>query len=284
MFIQKVTSRSLRYVMMTVASLVLSVGAMWAQNVNVKGTVTDEAGQPLPGVYVLVQGTTNGTATDIDGAYSLSAPANGTLVYSLMGMRDAAVPVNNRSVINVTMQEDAELLDEAIVVGFGTQKKENLTGAVASVNAEEALSSRPIADVSRGLQGMVAGMTVQVGDGEVGADTRIRIRGQIGSESGGASPLILLDNVEIPTITMVNPDDIASISVLKDAASASIYGAKAAFGVILITTKKGTGSDQESVTVNYSGNVSFNSMAKKYNMADVDALHYTVEAAERVGT
>ncbi len=284
MFIQKVTSRSLRYVMMTVASLVLSVGAMWAQNVNVKGTVTDEAGQPLPGVYVLVQGTTSGTATDIDGAYSLSAPANGTLVYSLMGMRDAAVPVNNRSVINVTMQEDAQLLDEAIVVGFGTQKKENLTGAVASVNAEEALSSRPIADVSRGLQGMVAGMTVQVGDGEVGADTRIRIRGQVGSYSGGASPLILLDNVEIPTITMVNPDDIASISVLKDAASASIYGAKAAFGVILITTKKGTGSDQESVTVNYSGNVSFNSMAKKYNMADVDALHYTVEAAERVGT
>ncbi len=284
MFIQKVSSRSLRFVLMTVASLVLSVGAMWAQNVNVKGTVTDEAGQPLPGVYVLVQGTTNGTATDIDGAYSLSAPANGTLVYSLMGMRDAAVPVNNRSVINVTMQEDAQLLDEAIVVGFGTQKKENLTGAVASVNAEEALSSRPIADVSRGLQGMVAGMTVQVGDAEVGADTRIRIRGQVGSESGGASPLILLDNVEIPTIAMVNPDDIASISVLKDAASASIYGAKAAFGVILITTKKGTGSDQESVTVNYSGNVSFNSMAKKYDMADVDGLHYTVEAAERVGT
>ena len=284
MFIQKVSSRSLRFVMMTVAALMISAGAMWAQNVNVKGTVTDEAGQPLPGVYVLVQGTTNGTATDIDGAYSLSVPSDGTLVYSLMGMRDATVPVNNRSVINVTMQEDAELLDEAIVVGFGTQKKENLTGAVASVNAEEALASRPIADVSRGLQGMVAGMTVQVGDGEVGSATRIRIRGQIGSEQGGASPLILLDNVEIPSISMVNPEDIASISVLKDAASASIYGAKAAFGVVLITTKKGTGSDQESVTVNYSGNLSFNSMAKDYNMADVDALHYTVEAAERVGT
>ena len=284
MFIQKVSSQFLRFVLMTFASLLISAGAMWAQNVNVKGTVTDKDGQPLAGVYVLVQGTTHGTATDVDGAYSLSAPSNGTLIYSMLGMQDATVAVNGRSSIDVTMQENATLLNEAVVVGFGSQKKENLTGAVASVNVEEALASRPIQDVSRGLQGLVPGMTIQVNDGEVGSDTRIRIRGQVGSYQGGASPLILLDNVEIPTISMVNPDDIASISVLKDAASSSIYGAKAAFGVILITSKKGTGSDAETVTVNYSGNVSFSSMAKNYSMADVDGLHYTVEAAERVGT
>ncbi|MBQ2912336.1 MAG: SusC/RagA family TonB-linked outer membrane protein, partial [Bacteroidales bacterium] len=166
--------------------------------------------------------------------------------------------------------------------GFGTQKKENLTGAVASVNVSKALESRPIADVGRGLQGMTPGLNVRVGSSEVGADALIRIRGQVGSYNGSSEPLILLDNVEIPSISMVNPDDIESISVLKDAASSAIYGAKAAFGVILITSKKG--AKTETVNVTYSGNFSFQNMAEKYEMADVDGLHYTVEAAERIGT
>ena len=159
-------------------------------------------------------------------------------------------------------------------------------GVITSSNYNEMrgfLVSRPIPDLGRGLQGTTPGMTVQVGSSEVGSDARIRIRGQVGSEQGSASPLILLDNVEIPSLNLVNPDDIESISVLKDAASASIYGAKAAFGVVLITSKKGA-KEAEKVSVTYSGNMAFQSLAKNYQMADVEALHYWVVAGERVGT
>ena len=281
MFIHKNLSRSLRFVVMTLVAAAFSVSA-WAQNISVTGTVTDVNGEPIIGAYVVQQGTQNGTATDIDGKYQISVPSNGTLVFTLVGMKDAVVPVNGKAVVNVTMQEDAEMLDDVVVIGFGTQKKENLTGSVASVNVSKALESRPIADVGRGLQGMTPGLNIQQGSAEVGSESIIRIRGQVGSAQGSASPLILLDNVEIPSIQMVNPDDIESISVLKDAASAAIYGAKAAFGVILITSKKG--AKTESVSVNYSGNISFQNMAEKYEMGGVEGLHYTVEAAERVGT
>ena len=127
---------------------------MWAQNITVKGKVIDSNGEPVVGAYVLVEGTRQGTSTDIDGVYSLSAPRNGALVVSCMGYKDLTVPVNGRSTIDVILQEDAMLLEDAVVVGFGTQRRENLTGAVASVNVSQALESRPIADVGRGLQGM----------------------------------------------------------------------------------------------------------------------------------
>ena len=281
MFIHKNLGRALRFAMMTLVAVAFSVSA-WAQNISVTGTVTDVNGEPIIGAYVLVKGTSNGTSTDVDGKYQISVASNGTLVFTLVGMKDSEVPVNGKAVINVTMQEDSEMLDDVVVIGFGTQKKENLTGAVASVNVSKALESRPIADVGRGLQGMTPGLNVRVGSSEVGADALIRIRGQVGSYNGSSEPLILLDNVEIPSISMVNPDDIESISVLKDAASSAIYGAKAAFGVILITSKKG--AKTETVNVTYSGNFSFQNMAEKYEMADVDGLHYTVEAAERIGT
>ncbi|WP_446777876.1 TonB-dependent receptor plug domain-containing protein, partial [Macellibacteroides fermentans] len=138
------------------------------------------------------------------------------------------------------------------------------------------------ADVGRGLQGASSGLSVIVPSGEIGSDPLIKIRGQIGSIQGGSSPLILLDNVEIPSIQMVNPDDIETISVLKDAASSSIYGAKAAFGVILITTKKG--AKTESVNISYSNNFSWQNVAKDMRMGDVDAMEYTVNAFERVGS
>ena len=281
MFIHKNLSRSLRFVMMTLVAVAFSVSA-WAQNISVTGTVTDVNGEPVIGAYVLVKGTSNGTSTDVDGKYQISVPSNGTLEFTLVGMKNAVVPVNGKAVINVTMQEDSEMLDDVVVIGFGTQKKENLTGAVASVNVSKALESRPIADVGRGLQGMTPGLNVNSGSGEVGSESTIRIRGQVGSAQGSAQPLILLDNVEIPSIQMVNPDDIESISVLKDAASAAIYGAKAAFGVILITSKKG--ANTESVNVTYSGNVAFQNQAKNFDIAGVDGLHYVVEAAERMGT
>ena len=185
--------------------------------------------------------------------------------------------------MNVVLADDAELLTETVVVGYGAQKKVNLTGAVASVDVSKALESRPIPDVGRGLQGSTPGLNVRIGSTEVGSDAIIRIRGQVGSYNGSAAPLILLDNVEIPSLNLINPDDVESVSVLKDAASASIYGAKAAFGVILITSKKGA-KEKETVKVTYSGNLSFQNIVNTTGIADVDALHYTVEAAERVGT
>ena len=280
MFIHKNLGRALRFAMMTLVAVAFSVSA-WAQNISVSGTVTDVNGEPIIGAYVLVKGTSNGTSTDVDGKYQISVASNGTLVFTLVGMKDSEVPVNGKAVINVTMEEDSEMLDDVVVIGFGTQKKENLTGAVASVNVSKALESRPIADVGRGLQGMTPGLNVNSGSGEVGSESTIRIRGQVGSAQGSASPLILLDNVEIPSIQMINPDDIESISVLKDAASSAIYGAKAAFGVILITSKKG--AKTESVNVTYSGNVAFQNQAKDFDIAGVDGLHYVVEAAERGG-
>ncbi len=252
-----------------------------AQNITVTGNVSDKTG-PIVGVTVVVRGTVSSSTTDLDGNYSITAPSSATLSFSSLGYKTIEVPVNGRARIDVIMEEDAITLEDVVVVGFGTQKKVNLTGAVSSVNVQETLNSRPISDVGRALQGSTPGLTIQIGSGEVGSDAIMKIRGQVGSAAGSATPLILLDNVEIPSIQLVNPDDIESISVLKDAASASIYGSKAAFGVILITTKKGART--ESVSVNYSGNMSFQNMSKKYEMAGADALHYTVEAAERIGT
>ena len=246
-----------------------------------KGVVVDAQGQPIPGASVIVKGTSTGTMTNAQGAFSLAVRQGATLEISCIGYVTANVAAGDN--LKIVLEDDAEMLAETVVVGYGAQKKVNLTGAVAVVDAEKVLDSRPIPDVGRGLQGTTPGMTVQVGSSEVGSDARIRIRGQVGSIEGSASPLILLDNVEIPSLNLVNPDDIESISVLKDAASASIYVAKAAFGVILITSKKGA-KEAEKVNVTYSGNVAFQSLAKKYEMADVESLHYWVEAAERVGT
>ena len=144
-------SNKLGRIFAAMCALLLSMGTMWAQNITVKGRVTDSNGEPVVGAYVLVEGTRQGTSTDFDGAYSLTAPRNGALVFSCMGYRDLTVPVNGRSTIDVVLQEDAMLLEDAVVVGFGTQRRENLTGAVSAVNVSQALESRPIADVGRGL-------------------------------------------------------------------------------------------------------------------------------------
>ena len=281
MFVSKRLSKALRFAALTMCALFLTVGNAFAQNITVTGKVTDKSGEPIVGAYVIVQGTSNGASTDLDGAYSLNAPANGVLEFSSLGYETVSVPVNSRSVVDVTLADDALMLQETVVVGYGTQKKENLTGAVASINTSKQLESRPIADIGRGLQGATPGLNVRVGDSEVGSDPVMKIRGQVGSSEGGSSPLILMDNVEIPSISLINPDDIESISILKDAASASIYGAKAAFGVILISTKKGN-KEAERINVTYSGNVAFQS-PERYDIAGVEGLHYTVEAAERTG-
>ena len=244
----------------------------------ISGVVVDASGISVIGASVVEKGTTNGTITDLDGRFKLSVKLGATLQVSFVGYQTQTVKAERT--MKIVLKEDSELLDEIVVVGYGTQKKENLTGAVSSIDVNKTLNGRPIADVGRGLQGTTPGLSVVIPSGEVGSDPIMKIRGQVGSLNGGSAPLILLDNVEIPSIQMINPDDIESISVLKDAASASIYGAKAAFGVVLITSKKG--AKQESVNVTYSGNFSWQNISKNMEMAGIDGMEYTVEAFERV--
>ena len=160
MFIQKISSRSLRFVLMTVASMILSVGAIWAQNVKVSGTVTDKTGEPLIGVYVMVQGTTTGTSTDFDGKYVLEAPANGSLVFQLMGMTEQVVAINNRSVVDVVMEEDAVLLDDVVVTALGIKKERKALGySVTEMKATELLKNKQT-NVVNSLAGKIAGVNV----------------------------------------------------------------------------------------------------------------------------
>ncbi|MBL7972777.1 MAG: SusC/RagA family TonB-linked outer membrane protein, partial [Prolixibacteraceae bacterium] len=261
--------------------LCLLVQLTMAQKRSVSGVVRDKAtNESLPGVSVLEKGTKNGIITNIDGKFELSVNEGASLLVSYIGMKTQEVKVGNSSTVNVILEASSEEIDEVVIVGYGQQKKANLTGAVASVDTK-VLEARPIADVGRGLQGITPGLSVVIPSGEIGSDPIMKIRGQFASMRGGASPLILMDNVEIPSIQMINPDDIESISVLKDAASATIYGAKAAFGVILITTKKG--AKKESVNVSYSANLSYQNISKKMEMGGLDALEYSVSAFERVG-
>ncbi len=222
------------------------------QQRSVSGTVTDDTGQPLPGVSVVVKGTTQGTVTNADGSYSISnIPDNATLVFSFVGMRTKEVNVGSQTSINVTMAEDAIGLDEVVVVGFGTQKKADLTGAVSSVQGEELEEkSINVTNTAAALQGLSPGLTIQNFAGEPGReDIRVRIRGN--GTLNNNQPLVLVDGVE-RSLSTVEPNDVASLTVLKDAASASIYGSRAANGVILITTKRGAVGG---TTVNYSYNI-----------------------------
>jgi TonB-linked SusC/RagA family outer membrane protein len=272
----------LRFTFIPIGILLLSLTG-FAQEKTVTGTVTSSSDNAaLTGVTVSIKGTNKGTVTDAAGRFSIAAEKGQTLQFSYVGYQPQDVVVGNENAISVNLTALPNSLTDVVVVGYSSQRKGNLTGAVSSIDVKKTLGSRPIADVGRGLQGTATGLSVTIPSGEVGSDPIIKIRGQIGSIYGGSSPLILLDNVEIPSIQVVNPNDIESITVLKDAASASIYGSKAAFGVILITTKKGvTGAKPQ---INYTNNFSWQNVWKNLDMADVDGLKYTVLAAERIGT
>lgn len=254
-----------------------------AQEKTITGKVTSsEDGLPIPGATVRVKGTSLATQTENSGTYVIKAKVGDVLEFAYLGTTTVERVVGSASTINIALVASKNDLNEIVVVGYGAQKKGNLTGAVASIDVKKTLDSRPIADVGRALQGAAAGLSVVVPTGEVGSDPAIKIRGQIGSFQGSSSPLILLDNVEIPSIQLVNPSDIASITVLKDAAASSIYGAKAAFGVVLITTKQGSGT--EKAQISYNNNFAFQNPWKELKMGDVNTLKYIVDAAERIGT
>jgi len=233
---------------------------------TVSGKVTDSSGTPLPGVTVVISGTTQGTITDSDGQYSLkNVPGDATLVFSFVGMKTLEIPVEGKSKIDISLVEEAIGIEEVVAVGFGTQKKVNLTGSVATVDTKM-LESRPVSNVVQSLQGIVPGLNIyQNNGGEIGTKPTINIRGvtTIGQGSNG-SPLILINGME-GDLTTLNPADIQSISVLKDAAASSIYGSRAPFGVILINTK---GGKPGRIQVNYNNSLRWSSPLRVPKMAD----------------
>lgn len=235
------------------AALVMSLlyVAAFAQK-PLTGTVVDAAGNAVVGANIIVVGTSNGTMCDLDGRFQLSNVASdATLEISFIGFQTQTVPVNGRTDIRVVLAEDNLFLEEVVMVGYGTQKKANLTGAVAAVDGE-VLENRPITNIGQGLQGVVPNLNVTMNNGGApGAGSSFNIRGATGYNTN-TSPLVLVDNVQMDP-NLVNPEDIESISVLKDAASAAIYGARASFGVILITTKKGKAGASPKISLSATG-------------------------------
>ncbi|MGV3587190.1 MAG: SusC/RagA family TonB-linked outer membrane protein, partial [Adhaeribacter sp.] len=251
--------------------VLLATAGAWAQSVDIKGKVTDEQGGGLPGVTVLLKGTTNGTTTDASGTYALNIPGSGgTLVVSFIGYQTKEVAINNQTTVNITMTPDAKALEEVVVVGYGTQRKSDMTGAVSSVKAE-ALQERPAASLNQALAGRVTGANVSVNSGRPGGRANIRIRGNT-SVSVTNNPLYVIDGVILNVtnlangstpIDYINPNDIASIEVLKDASATAIYGARGANGVILVTTKRGS---QDGGRVNYDTDWSMGVLARKMDL------------------
>ena len=217
----------------------LALGSALAQNITVKGTVTDATGEGVPFASIQVKGTMIGTATDGDGNYTIDVPRNATLIFSSIGYLNQEVAVEGRNVINVILATDTENLEEAVItIAYGAAKKSSLTGAISNVNSEK-LEARPTSSVTSALEGTVTGVQVNNTYGAPGSDPSIIIRGN-GTINGSTSPLYIIDGVPFGgNISDLNPQDIESLTVLKDAASAALYGNRAANGVILITTKKG---------------------------------------------
>lgn len=248
---------------------------LFAQEVTVTGKVTSETdGGPIPGVSVVQKGTTNGTITDIDGNYSLTTPEGSTLVFSFIGMKTVEM-VADQSTINVQMAEDVQGLDEVIVVGYGVQKKSVVTAAISSVSAEDLEASKPsrIEDV---LKGKVSGVQITQSSGQPGSDSKVRIRG-IGTINN-SEPLYIVDGMAVGGgISYLNPSDIQSVEVLKDAASAAVYGARAANGVILVTTKSGKSGDAK---INYDFSYGWQNPWKKKEV--LNATEYMTIINERL--
>ena len=247
---------------MVTAAFVLCSGNAFAQNRSLSGKVVDGAGAPVVGAAVVLAGnSSNGTVTDMEGQFKMTVPANATLVVSCLGFADKQVQVGNLSVITITLEEDVTYLDETVVIGYGVQKKSDLTGAVASVR-EDDLKNRSTSDAAAALQGKVAGVQIVTNSGAPGSGTGIQVRG-VSSNSGNIGPLIIVDGLKVSSIQYLDPSLIESMEVLKDAASAAIYGAEAGNGVVLVTTKQG---GKGTASISYSGKYILQSLAHKPEM------------------
>jgi len=275
----------LRKLKMMVFLSLLSIFTVQAvQQQRITGTVKDNTDLPLPGVTVLIKGTQQGTVTNADGVFTLSnVPANPTLVFSFVGMQTQEIIVGNQTTINVTMLTSAIGLDEVVAIGYGTQKKVNLTGAI-SVVTSESIQERPVTSVQQALQGLVPNLNISVSGagGEPGGEMNMNIRG-LSSFSGNTSPYVLVDGIPM-SINDIDPNDVETISVLKDAASSSIYGARAANGVILITTKTGK-SNKSGANVSYNTNFAISSPLNLPQLADPMSFALAMnDAARNIGT
>ena len=247
------------------------------------GVVVDSAGEPVIGAGVVIEGSTNGTITDVDGRWELVVPSTTTkIVISSLGYKEQVVAAGSASARTVTLHEDSQMLQETVVVGYGVQKKVNLTGAVAMVNSEE-MNARPISSVASGLQGLLPGVTVVNSSSQPGqANTTIRVRG-VGT-IGNSNPLILIDGIE-GDISSINPEDIESVSVLKDAASSAIYGARAANGVLLVTTKKLAAGKDAVTKINFSAYAGIQTPTRLPEMCDaIEFMTLDNEARKNVDT
>lgn len=223
-----------------------------AQTTSLSGKVTDEKKEPLYGVTVRVKETNKGTSTNIDGGFSLNVASGQTLIFSYIGFKTQEIKWNGKKSLNIILKEDTEFLNEVVVVGYGSQKKVNLTGAVSQVDGE-ILDNRPLPSLTRGLQGVIPNLNIRIVDGTPTRSATFNVRGTTSIGAGG-SALVLIDGIEGDP-NMINPNDIESISVLKDASSAAIYGSRAAFGVVLITTKN---AKNGKIDVTLSSNISLN--------------------------
>ena len=272
-------SKKLSCVLAAMCALILSVGSAWAQNISVTGKVVDKSNEPIVGAYVVVDGTTVGTSTDIDGAFSISAPANGTLKFTCMGYKDVAVALNGQAIVNVILEDDAMMLEETVVTALGIKKeKKSLGYAVQDLGSEELMKNKS-ANAITSLSGKIAGVNITQASGAAGSGAQIILRGGTSaSENKDNQPLFVVDGIiydnsstvvgnsafdgtfrQNTTTTNrvmdVNPDDIENMSVLKGPAASALYGSRAANGVVIITTKKGK---EGAVKVNFNSKFSTN--------------------------
>ncbi|MBD2755842.1 SusC/RagA family TonB-linked outer membrane protein [Spirosoma validum] len=240
--------------------LLLGQSYVFAQNARVTGKITGPDNQGLPGVNVQVSGTTTGTSSDAAGNFAINAASNASLVFSNIGYVGQTIPINGRSIINVQLAEDLKTLNEVVVVGYGTQRKSDVTGALSAISTKE-FAQQPITRLDQVLQGRVAGVQVNQTNGAPGGDAKIRIRGA-NSILGSNNPLYIVDGYVGADFNFVNPSDIETLQVLKDASATSIYGSRGANGVIIITTKKGS----RGFKVNYEGQFSTSEVIKRYDI------------------
>ena len=280
------SSNNLKYTLMENNLIVVAPESITTlQGITITGTVTDTYGDPLPGVSILIKGTTQGTATDANGNYTLQvSDNNATLVFMYIGFTTQEIPVGNQRTINVSLSENIRQIDEVVVIGYGTQKKVNLTGAISQISAQE-MTDRPINNLTKGLQGMIPNLNITYGGGKPGASGSINIRGT--TSINGGEPLVLIDGIP-GNMDRVNVSDVESVTVLKDASASSIYGARAAFGVILVTTKNAA---EGKVQINYRNNFSWTTHANNtdfitsgyWNLKLVDDFRYPYDGSSISG-
>lgn len=262
--------------------LVLSAYGQSGTTTNVRGTVTDISGEPIIGANILLEGTSTGTITDYDGNFTIQAPANGSLHFSYIGYKTQTIAINNRTSIMVVLEEDTELLSELVVIGYGSVKKDDATGSVTAIKPDN-INKGLVTNAQDMLSGKVAGVNVVSGGGTPGGGSTIRIRGG-SSLSASNDPLIVIDGLAMDNdgikgvanpLTMVNPNDIETFTVLKDASATAIYGSRASNGVIIITTKKGTAGSKPKVT--YEGNMSLSNVKNTIDVLSADQFRSYVK-------